>query len=374
MPAGMNILDRYVYGLFFRYFFGGMAVLSTLFGMIIFFEVVGDFVQAGSTIGLMAAYFFYRLPEAVYYMIPMAVLTASIITLSIMTRQKETMVLMSCGVSASRITRPIVVAALLIAAGSFIIGEYVLPSSWANAADIWNHKVKGYRNISSVKQNSVWIKSGSGEIWNIGFFNLAAGKLYDVTVIETTLGNDGFATIIRAGAGHLETGGGWTLTEVRERRFNPAGEAVDLTFSQKTYPFLLGAGELERAEKRPEEMNLREIAAYVAHIEKAGYKDARYTVDMYAKITFPLISVVMAALAIPFGLKSRRGGGGALTAITLAATLGFMFWFFYSMGISLGHSGKLPPPLAAGGAHLLFLLGAAYIFLSGYHHREGLFR
>ncbi len=369
----MNILDRYVYGLFFRYFFGGMALLVTLFAMIIFFEVVGDFVRAGSSFGLIAAYFFYRLPEAVYYMTPMAVLTASIIALSIMTRQKETMVLMSCGVSASRITRPIVAAALLIAAGTFMLGEYVLPSAWVNAADIWNHKVKGYRNISSVKQNGAWIKSDSGEIWNIGFPNLAAGTLFDVTIIQIAPGNENFATIIQARTGRFEPGGGWTFSNVRERHFTPAGDAADETFMEKTYPFALGAGELERAEKKPEQMNLREIAAYVGQIRKAGYKDTRYTVDMYAKVTFPLISVVMAALAIPFGLKSRRGSGN-LAAVTMAAALGFMFWFFYSMGISLGHSGKLPPPLAAGGAHLLFLFAASYIFLSGYHTREGLFR
>lgn len=373
MPGDMNILDRYIYGLFLRYFLGGMALLTSLFAMIVFFEVVGDFVRAGSSVGLMAAYFFYRLPEAVYYMTPMAVLTASIIALSIMTRQKETMVLMSCGVSASRITRPIVVAALLIATGTFMLGEYVLPSAWANATEIWNIKVKGYRNISSVKQSSVWIKSESGEIWNIGLFNLAGGKFNGLTVIETAPGNEGFATIIQADTGRFNQGGGWTFNHVRERHFNPLGDAMDETFEEKTYPFALGVGELERAEKKPEEMNLREIAAYVAQIEKAGYKDPRYTVDMYVKITFPLISVVMAALAIPFGLKSRRGGG-ALGAITLAASLGFIFWFFYSMGISLGHSGKLPPLLAAGGAHLMFLFAAAYIFLSGYHTREGLFR
>ncbi len=369
----MNILDRYVYGLFFRYFFGGMALLVTLFAMIIFFEVVGDFVHAGSSVGLIAVYFFYRLPEAVYYMTPMAVLTASIIALSIMTKQKETMVLMSCGVSASRITRPIVAAALLIAAGTFFLGEYVLPSAWGNATDIWNHNVKKYRNISSVKQSSVWLKSDSGEIWNIGFSNLAAGTLFDVTIIEITPGNENFAAIIHADTGHFAPGGGWTFSNVHERRFTPAGEAADETFTEKTYPFALAAGELERAEKKPEQMNLREIAAYVDQIRKAGYKDTRYAVDMYSKVTFPLISVVMAVLAIPFGLKSRRGGS-TLSAVTIAAALGFMFWFFYSMGISLGHSGKLPPPLAAGGAHLLFLFAAAYIFLSGYHTREGLFR
>lgn len=368
----MNILDRYVYGLFFRYFIGGMALLTALFSMIVFFEVVGDFVGAGSPPGLMAAYFFYRIPEAVYYMAPMAVLIASILALSIMTGQKETMVLMSCGVSAFRITRPIVAAALLIAAGTFMLGEYVLPAAWANADDIWRHKVKQYRDISSVKQNRIWIKSDSGEIWNIGFLDLAHGTLHDVTVIELAPGNEGFAAVIQARTGRQGTGG-WILADVRERRFTPEGDAGDETFAEKAYPFALGAGELEHAEKKPEEMSLREIAAYVAQIEKAGYKNPRYTVDMYAKVTFPLISVVMAALAIPFGLKSRRTGG-AFAAVTLAAALGFMFWFFYSMGISLGHAGKLPPPLAAGGPHLLFLLAAAYIFLSGYHTREGLFR
>jgi lipopolysaccharide export system permease protein len=119
-------------------------------------------------------------------------------------------------------------------------------------------------------------------------------------------------------------------------------------------------------------MNFAEITSYIEHIRKVGYEDTRYTVDRYVKITFPLISVVMAFIAIPFGLRAPSRAGGAMGGITLAVTLGFAFWFIFSMAVSLGHSGKLPPLAAAGGAHLLFLGGAAYALLS--QGREGLFR
>jgi lipopolysaccharide export LptBFGC system permease protein LptF len=45
--------------------------------------------------------------------------------------------------------------------------------------------------------------------------------------------------------------------------------------------------------------------------------------------------------------------------------MGFVFWFFFSMAVSMGHSGKLPPLVAASGAHVLFLSGALYLMLSG---------
>ncbi|MBI5177781.1 MAG: LptF/LptG family permease [Nitrospinae bacterium] len=364
----MKIVDRYVLGLFLRFFAGGMAVLVTLFTVILFFELIGDFINHRAGINLIAGYFLNKLPEAMYYMAPMAVLAAAILSLSLMSKDREVLVLMSCGVSSLRIALPIVAGTLAIAGLSFVDSEYVMPRAFAKSEDILRHKVKKMPDISSIKQNMLWVKSGDLDLWNIGFLDVEGGILHGVNVMRFTPDRAGFEKVITAKKGWKDATG-WIFDDGLERDFLPGGDITETPFAQKHYPFTLDFKELKHAEKMPQEMNYAEISNYIEHIRKVGYEDIRYTVDKYIKITFPLISVVMAVIAIPFGLRSGRAGG-ALSGVTLAAVIGFSFWFVFSMAVSLGHSGKLPPLMAAFGAHALFLSGAVYAIL--HREREGM--
>lgn len=365
----MKILDRYIFSLFFRFFAGGVAVLATLFILIMFFEVIGDFVGAAASMRLMAAYLFYKTPEAVYYMTPMAALGAAILALSVMAKNRESMVLMSCGVSALRITRPIVIGALLISAGTFMVGEMLIPPSWSAAEDIFRHRVKKVSEVGAVKQNMVWITMPGGEIWNINFLDLENRTIHDVKVIVPRPDKNGFASVTYARYGRMEEKE-WVFSDVIERRFGPEGEITETLYEEKRLPLVLGLEELKHAEKKPEQMNLAEIRRYIDHIRRSGYDDIRFTVDMYVKITFPLISVVMALIAVPFGLKMQRTAG-PLAGVTSAVIIGFSFWFLFSMGVSMGHSGKIPPLAAAAGAHALFAAFSLYAIIHRYHAKGG---
>ncbi|MBI2876902.1 MAG: LptF/LptG family permease [Candidatus Tectomicrobia bacterium] len=106
------------------------------------------------------------------------------------------------------------------------------------------------------------------------------------------------------------------------------------------------------------------MSAYVKRIRASGYDATQYTADMHAKLSFPLSCLVMILVGIPFSLRSSRSGGLALGVICGIA-LGFTYWILSSIGLSLGHAGRLPPLVAGWGANALFLAGSLYFLFSG---------
>jgi lipopolysaccharide export system permease protein len=65
----------------------------------------------------------------------------------------------------------------------------------------------------------------------------------------------------------------------------------------------------------------------------------------------------MCLIGIPFSVRGRREGGLAKDlAVCLAVT--FFYWLFYSIGLSLGSNGALPPVVAAWAPTLIFTLFA----------------
>ena len=73
----------------------------------------------------------------------------------------------------------------------------------------------------------------------------------------------------------------------------------------------------------------------------------------------PLATVVMALLAIPFGLTT--GKRGALYGIGLAVSLAFGHQFISIIFNAAGQAAMLPAWLAAWAANIMFLAGAVYM-------------
>ena len=99
--------------------------------------------------------------------------------------------------------------------------------------------------------------------------------------------------------------------------------------------------------------------------EAAGERppDRPYLVELYSKLSFPLVHVIMALVAIPFALVSPRSGGRAI-GIAVAIVISVGYWLVHSVAVAFAQADLLPPALAAWTANIVFFgLGAA-LFLS----------
>jgi lipopolysaccharide export LptBFGC system permease protein LptF len=85
-------------------------------------------------------------------------------------------------------------------------------------------------------------------------------------------------------------------------------------------------------------------------------------VDLQAKLTLPLLSFIVTLLAIPIAFRARSGGS-VVASLGVSLTLAFAYYIVISLGISLGHAGKLPPYIAAWLPNLFFVALAGYLWM-----------
>jgi lipopolysaccharide export system permease protein len=112
-----------------------------------------------------------------------------------------------------------------------------------------------------------------------------------------------------------------------------------------------------------DEMNYAELRTYIQKIQASGYDATRYLVDLYSKLSYPLLNVIMVLIGIPFALKTGRSGGVALS-IGISLMIGFSCAVIFYVFISFGKSGVLPPILASWIPTLLFSLAGIFTLMS----------
>ena len=144
-----------------------------------------------------------------------------------------------------------------------------------------------------------------------------------------------------------------------------AMHAWALTKSQPLGDLLVERGALSRGRcdmldaliVRPERMSAFALHKYTQHLAGNRQKTERYEIALWKKLIYPLATLVMMALALPFAYMQARAG-----AIGFKVFLGIMLGIFFHMLNSLfSHIGLLqnwPPVSAAVVPSAAFLLAA----------------
>jgi lipopolysaccharide export LptBFGC system permease protein LptF len=84
-------------------------------------------------------------------------------------------------------------------------------------------------------------------------------------------------------------------------------------------------------------------------------------VQLQKKVAFPLITLVMAVLAVPFALSSGRHG--ALTGVATALIIALVYWVTSGLFEAMGNVSQLPPLIAAWSPDLIFGFAGGYLIL-----------
>ncbi len=113
--------------------------------------------------------------------------------------------------------------------------------------------------------------------------------------------------------------------------------------------------------KQSSEMNYDELRRYIEDLQQSGFDTVRLKVQLHKKIAFPLITLVMAVLAIPFAANGRRGG--ALVGVAVALAIAVIYWVTAGLFEAMGDANQLPAMLAAWAPDLIFALAGGYMLL-----------
>lgn len=353
----MTILSRYLYREFFRMAAVCLAGFLVLFLVIDFVETADDFLSNRAAVGEILRYYLYRVPGVFYMISPVAVLVAVLITVSLRARANEFTAMFSVGISPLRAFAPLVAGCAILSALSLGNSEILAPQANRMAREIARLRVRPGRVAAQFSLNRYWIR-GENAVLSAQVIDTAGRALHGFQYLEI---DREFRLVRRIDARIAEfaTDGNWRLRDGRERRAD--GGHRPEPFTEKAFPFPETIQGFLDGETPPGEMTFGQLSAYVGDSRARGYEMGRYEVDLHAKLSYPLLNVIVGLIAIPIALRRPRSGG-VWRSIGAGLLIGFFCWMGLSASLSLGRMGVIPPVAAAWIPDALFAAGGAWLF------------
>ena len=125
-----------------RIFFLGLVSLLGVFYISTFMDLADKLFRGSATSAMLLRYFYFQTPQYVYYIIPMSVLVATLVTIGLMTKNSELVVMRACGISLYRTALPLLIFGLGASAVLFGLQERVIAFT-NREADRLNRTIRG---------------------------------------------------------------------------------------------------------------------------------------------------------------------------------------------------------------------------------------
>jgi LPS export ABC transporter permease LptG len=357
-----NTSDRYV-----MRSFASVFLLVLLSGIALY--IIGDLAQIIDEIirnkvprSVVFAYYQYFSLNIFYELSPILVLVTTLITFSLLSRSNEVTAWKALGTSLYRLAVPAVAATLLIAALCAWLEAEVLPASNSRVAQL-EDVIRGRDSPRAYRRaDRQWLFGQGRYVYNYLRYDPRHQELQRLQVFEFDEQHHLVGRLVAQQATFDEASGKWVFDDGWARRF----DGIDVTSYQRfqeerlvDYP---ETPEYFDSEVRaPEQMSYGELGDYIDEVEDSGQSVPELRVELYNKLAYPVICLVMALVALPFAF--RLGRQGALYGLGLSVVLGLVFYVVYAFFTTLGQTAALPPLVAVWSPSLLFALFATYLFL-----------
>ncbi len=360
-----NLLDVYIARMYARTLALSVVGIMGLFYISTFIDKSDKLFKGQVTLEMILAFLWWETPQYLYYIIAIAVLLSAIVTVGLLTKNSELVVMRACGISIYRTALPLLVFAVAASAVLFAFEERVLAFS-NRRADYLNHIIRGGDPQTFDVLNRKWLAGRAGEIYHYQFFNPRSQELHAVSVFRfdaaaRTLSQRAYATRARYAPRGPDDRAAWEVSGGWVREF--AGREVT-----RYQPFDTARAPLEppdyfsTEEPAPERMDFTELRSYIEQLEASGYTVLKHEVALYRKFAFPLVTLIMTLIAVPFAVTT--GKRGAMYGIGAGIVLALVYWTAGSVFGALGAGGLMAPLLAAWAPNLLFGAAAAYLLLT----------
>ena len=373
------ILDEYVMGSFLRNFALVLSSLVVLFIIFTFFELIGDIIRYRTPLVTVGAYLLNLIPFILNSIIPLCALVAVLITFGALNRSSELTAMKATGISLYRIVAPVLVVATLLSALLFVFDETYLPNANRRQEALLS-VIKGKPAQTFLRPDRKWMSgqtnTASGEtpgpnsahaeptrIFYYQFFDPDRNVFANLTVFEFQPGTFNLTRRIFASSVRWDDKlNDWVFEDGWQRTF--AGESTTSyqTFTVATFPEIHEQPSyFKKVDLQSEQMSYTELSKYIKDLKESGFDTIRLRVQLNHKLAYPLMTLVLAILAIPFALIA--GKRGSIAGIGTAIGVAICYWVIAGIFENLGDVNSLPAILAAWSPDLLFAFAGTYLLL-----------
>ena len=373
-----SLLDLYVSRQYLSIFLLSFGALVGIFYISTLIDLADKLLGGIAPPRLLLRYFYFATPQFVYYIIPIAALLATLVTIGLLTKNSELIVMRACGISLYRSALPLLLFALLFSGTLFELQEHVLADSNREAARL-NGIIRGYPMQTFGVFNRQWIIGRSGDIYRYEFFDPRVNQFSKLSMfhlnestwkLDSLLYAKNAALVNQAGADGQPVlmwtaYNGWTreftLAKPTRRRAAERPAVAYTPFAERAIS-LEPPAYFKTDEPEADRMTYGELKHYIGELRASGYHVVPYMVQLQRKVAFPFVTLVMTLLAVPFAVTTGRSG--AIYGVSAGIVLALVYWTMLSIFGALGAGGWISPVLAAWAPNILFGAAAVYLLLT----------
>jgi len=356
-----NLTDRYVLKTFLR-----VLTLATLSGVLVYFvadltDNIDDVMKNDVPWDVVWSYYQYKTFAIVYEIAPIIVLVTTLITFGLFSRTNEIIAWKALGLSLYRLSLPVVLAAGLIAGLAGVLDSEVLPAANERLSELEN-VIKGRTNSPLGRRaDRRWLVGKGDHLYNYRHYDRERQEIHHLQVFRFDRQHRLVDRLWVRRATYVGEGW-WKFSDGWSRSFNGARETAYRKIDEPMRDRLPETPEYFEGELRePGEMTYLELRDYIAGLRKSGLEVPQLEVALHNKIAYPVISLVMALVALPFSF--RLGRRGALYGIGLSVLLGIVLLAILGTFTALGEANRLPPIVAVWSPGAIFAIFSLYLFL-----------
>jgi LPS export ABC transporter permease LptF/LPS export ABC transporter permease LptG len=312
-----SLLDLYVSRQYLSVFFLSFFSLMGIFYIATFIDLADKLFRGSTTGAMLLRFFYFQTPQYVYYIIPLAALLSTLVTVGVLTKNSELIVMRACGVSIYRSALPLVVFSMLLGGLLYQLQERVLVESNREAKRL-EGIIRGWPSQTfSGMLSRRWIVGQNGDLYYYEYFDPRGNRFNRLSIFHPNaedwhLNGLTFATdvaYVREGSGYSwRARNGWNREFSLARKGNSVVPAVAYrTFDERTLPIEAPAY-FKTDDPDAERMSYDELSAYVTQLQKSGYYAVPYQVQLQRKVAFPFVTLIMTLLAVVRRRHRDRAG------------------------------------------------------------------
>lgn len=338
----LKTIDRYIALTFIKNLSLAVGGLTFLY---VFQSIMGSLLDKDFPFRQILVYNLLQLPQIFVQMVPPSALIGTVLTLSSLNRTNELTACYSLGIGLKRIMGLLLTIVLALCGILLFMQDSLLPPVYKKRTTYYWREMKKRTDFHlDIKQNKIWYRS-KNLIYNLKAFDTQSQNILGMTVYSF---NENFQlerTVEAKSARY--TPQGWKLMDGTVTEFSANDPfPVNQKFRELRLQIPETPSDFQEIEKEVDGLRMSELKRYIEQTTQAGLDTKAYLVKFHSRVSMSFIPLVMCILAVPFSVRGRREGGLAKDlGICLAVT--FFYWLFYSIGLSLGTNGALPPFFAA---------------------------
>lgn len=357
---GIKRLDRYIIGQFLGTYFFSIILIITIAVVFDYNEQIDRFARSGAPMKkIIFDYYVNFVPYFAYLFSSLFVFISVIFFTTKLAGNSEIIAIKAAGVSFRRLLRPYMIAATIIAAGSFYLGSFVIPSGTERMNNFSSTYIK--RQAVTTAEN-VMLQVEPGVVAHIEFFDITTKSGWGFSldrfrdkhlVAHLTAERIQYDTLA-AEPYHWKLSG-YKIRDLKgQKEFISSGAQIDTVIK-------IEPSELFYTLNEQETLTLPELRVFIDKQTMRGATNVvSFELEYHRRFADPLAAFILTIIGFSLSSQKRKSGMGLSLGTGLA--LSFAYILFQRLSATLAVQSDWPPMLAVWLPNLLFALIAATLY------------